>query len=280
MALFEQQLQEMLTYYRHLVKRYSKIYENAPPGIIINQRHYGKNQLLQSFTENGIRHRNVITRNPALQRALAQKKFAGEALIILRANVRVLEQAVKQIKPFDPDEILQSMTKGYALLPEDYFFDRESLSVDLHLAGEQVVRIRRHGEWGEREYMQSSSKKEKKRMRTSKGELVRSKSEVLIMETLYRYEIPFRYEQVLYIGSDMWSPDFTFEEKNGRPFYWEHLGMMDRSDYADRNYYKLNQYYKAGLVLGQNLLLSFDRNGTIDMKTIEDMIENEVIPRL
>ena len=39
-------------------------------------------------------------------------------------------------------------------------------------------------------------------------------------------------------------------------------------------------YYDAGLVPGVNLILSFERHGSIDMGMIDAIIEHEVIPRL
>ena len=56
--------------------------------------------------------------------------------------------------------------------------------------------------------------------------------------------------------------------------------MMDEERYARRNYNKLMKYYRLGLVLGNNLILSFDRCGTIDMTMIDFIIRNEIIPRL
>ena len=76
------------------------------------------------------------------------------------------------------------------------------------------------------------------------------------------------------------APDFTFEDYTRSQFYWEHLGKMDDPEYAERNFRKLRRYYDAGLIPGDNLILSFDRNGTIDMKYIEGIVENEEIPRL
>ena len=110
------------------------------------------------------------------------------------------------------------MTKAYALLPEEYFFDRDELAIDLHLEGEIQARIDRHIEWGNLEYVRSDFWKESLTMRTSRGLLVRSKSELLIVEMLYRYGIPFRYEQELWINGKDWAPDFTFEGADGRPF--------------------------------------------------------------
>ncbi|OQA17516.1 MAG: ATP-dependent DNA helicase RecQ [Chloroflexi bacterium ADurb.Bin360] len=67
--------------------------------------------------------------------------------------------------------------------------------------------------------------------RTLSGDMVRSKSEVIIANILYQSGIPFVYEHPLR-GPDgaIYVPDFTIEWR-GRTYYWEHLGMLDTQDY-------------------------------------------------
>ena len=58
------------------------------------------------------------------------------------------------------------------------------------------------------------------------------------------------------------------------------INQIDDPRYAADNYRKLMKYYNHGFVLGKNLIVSFDRCGTIDMKLIDFIIQNEIIPRL
>ena len=65
------------------------------------------------------------------------------------------------------------------------------------------------------------------------GEMLRSKSEVIIANLLHERNIPFRYEQPLYAGDGtLRLPDFTVTWA-GKTYYWEHLGRLDLADYAD-----------------------------------------------
>jgi hypothetical protein len=68
--------------------------------------------------------------------------------------------------------------------------------------------------------------------RTANGEMVCSKSEVIVANTLRTLGIAYRYEEPLQLedGSQR-LPDFTFDSPDGRPVYWEHLGMLGRADY-------------------------------------------------
>lgn len=67
---------------------------------------------------------------------------------------------------------------------------------------------------------------------TLSGEMVRSKSEVIIANILTERQIPFNYEIPLAYEGGTICPDFTIEW-NGKTFYWEHLGMMDIENYYE-----------------------------------------------
>ena len=68
---------------------------------------------------------------------------------------------------------------------------------------------------------------------TLSGDVVRSKSEVIVANILYQSGIPFQYEKPLFAPDRSWRlPDFTIDWQ-GYEHYWEHLGMLDRDDYAE-----------------------------------------------
>lgn len=67
--------------------------------------------------------------------------------------------------------------------------------------------------------------------RTLSGDLVRSKSEVIIANILYQSKIPFTYEARLVAPDGQGrAPDFTIRWR-GKTYYWEHLGILDLEDY-------------------------------------------------
>lgn len=64
------------------------------------------------------------------------------------------------------------------------------------------------------------------------GDMLRSKSEVIIANLLHERKIPFRYEKPLFAGDGTLKlPDFTLTLA-GQTFYWEHLGRLDLTKYA------------------------------------------------
>jgi len=69
--------------------------------------------------------------------------------------------------------------------------------------------------------------------KTESEDMVRSKSEVIIANILFRSGIKFKYEEKLYYSKSKWKePDFTIEY-NGVTWYWEHLGLLGDEKYNE-----------------------------------------------
>ncbi|MCX5849617.1 MAG: ATP-dependent RecD-like DNA helicase [Deltaproteobacteria bacterium] len=101
---------------------------------------------------------------------------------------------------------------------------------------------------------------------------VRSEGEKLISEALAKHEIGFFYEKPL-IAKDNKSfklPDFTFKH-NRREFYWEHNGMMNDFDYAERAKKKRGWYQENGY---QDNLIETPIEGMNLKQSIEYVLEN------
>lgn len=112
--------------------------------------------------------------------------------------------------------------------------------------------------------------------RTLKGELVRSKSEVIIANMLYEAGIEYEYEKELDLGEDgIRIPDFTIEDvESGICFYWEHCGMLGDAAYNKHWQEKQELYRKHDIVEGENLIVSKDSlNGGIDSAEIMRLIK-------
>lgn len=85
--------------------------------------------------------------------------------------------------------------------------------------------------------------------RTERGELVRSKSELIIADKLHARGIDYAYELPLTLEMGrVRYPDFTIvDHARGVTFYWEHLGMLDDPGYQSRWERKRQEYAKAGI---------------------------------
>lgn len=112
--------------------------------------------------------------------------------------------------------------------------------------------------------------------KTMKGELVRSKSEVIIANMLFQAGIDYEYEKELDLGEDgIRIPDFTIEDsESGTLFYWEHCGMLGDAGYNRHWQEKKAIYEKHGIIEGKNLIVSEDSLcGGIDSAAIKDLID-------
>ncbi|MER9209174.1 ATP-dependent RecD-like DNA helicase [Mesorhizobium sp. M0771] len=84
--------------------------------------------------------------------------------------------------------------------------------------------------------------------RTSRGEFVRSKSELAIAEKLHGMGIAYVYEQPVLLGGKTRWPDFTIaDDASGVTYYWEHLGMLSDPQYASRWQTKRAAYLATGV---------------------------------
>lgn len=116
--------------------------------------------------------------------------------------------------------------------------------------------------------------------RTLKGDLVRSKSEVIIANMLFEAGIEYEYEKELNLGEDgVRIPDFTIEDaESGLCFYWEHCGMLGDAAYNKHWQEKQALYKKHGIVEGENLIISKDSlNGGIDSAAIKHLIDQYLV---
>ncbi|MER7333517.1 MULTISPECIES: AAA family ATPase [unclassified Micromonospora] len=105
--------------------------------------------------------------------------------------------------------------------------------------------------------------------RTDRGELVRSKSEVLIANLLHELGLSYDYEAP-FTGSDGRTvrPDFTVVTDLGETVIWEHLGMLSDPRYARKWELKKNWYARNGVLPAEDgvgdqgvLVVTDDRRG-------------------
>jgi len=96
--------------------------------------------------------------------------------------------------------------------------------------------------------------------RADDGTLVRSKSELVIANMLCNIGLRVEYERVCEgtLESGRLRPDFSFTTAAGDLLIWEHLGMLNREDYARGWEWKKAWYQKNGYVPGQTLFTTQD----------------------
>lgn len=115
--------------------------------------------------------------------------------------------------------------------------------------------------------------------KTSFGLRVRSKSEMLIAETLYKMHVPFRYEMPVRLKNYDVHPDFCcLNLLTRQEFLWEHFGMIDNENYANQMTEKMNAYVNAGYFPGENLIYTFETiKNPVSVKTVQEIIKQYLL---
>ena len=188
----------------------------------------------------------IANRQIKTAKALAQKDYDRQVLEAICNNIRLMEKFRKALLQNDISRI-------YAKLhPARQALIKPAVTTDNEFAAA----------WQSKPFTPKDM--DFGSFTTAKGERVRSKSENLIADTLYRLDVPYRYEAPVKIkGWGKVYPDFTCLNKRTRQeFIWEHFGMMDDPDYARRAVSKIQKYAQNGYTIGNNLLATFESNET------------------
>lgn len=193
--------------------------------------------------------------NFALIKALAQKNY----------DQKVLKCAKEELKSLSAHriysgEIYEDVYKGLSLR-------RQRLVVPDVLTDEMYIKA-----WLERPYEKKGFKEGAVRFKTDKGEFVRSKSEVLIANVLFKYDIPYLYEYPVRLKNGrIIYPDFNvLDVRIRKDKFWEHLGLMGNMEYADNAVCRVNELARAGVVPGKDLILTMENESTpLDLEALE-----------
>lgn len=130
--------------------------------------------------------------------------------------------------------------------------------------------------WADRAFKKSDKFPEKLRIRTIRGDMVRSKLEAMTANILYRLGLPYRYEQVYDFDDTSFAPDFTvLDVRTDKEILIECCGMMERPEYRENFIRKINTYIKDGRTLGVDLLMFFEDDANkLDEATVESQLRH------
>ena len=96
------------------------------------------------------------------------------------------------------------------------------------------------------------------------GNILRSKSELLIDTALFTHHIPFRYECSLVLDDNTIYPDFTIlHPVTSELYYWEHFGLLDNTSYKQKASHKVQQYMMNGLFPSDHLITTYESENIV-----------------
>lgn len=175
---------------------------------------------------------------------LAQKDYNSRFMKTIKKQISALNNFLENYKPAESKQVFLKLNKKQKPFVTNYTLSQEEYT----------------NRWLSTPYEPKPFKTDTPKHFTTQGLQVRSKSEVLIAEFLYKNKIPFKYEQPLILnGTEIIHPDFTcLNPRTRKEYIWEHLGMMDNTDYLNKTLTRLELYNQNGYFQGKNLLTTME----------------------
>lgn len=255
--------QKMLSrsnYLEEKIKMLKKEIESLPDGKICCVHEKNRVKWMYKRADS---YEYIRKKNRSLAEKLAQKKYLGKLCSIYQSEQRAINLFLNHYKVDDCSLVQMLSDPAYQELLQP-FFSPESQELE---------------EWKNAEYEKNGLHPENLIYPTSSGNIVRSKSEVLIDLYLFTNKIPFRYECALELNGTVVYPDFTIMNKETQKiYYWEHFGMMDNPAYAQKAFSKMQLYTSNQIYPDVQLITTFEtRDVPLTTERINQIIQQYFI---
>lgn len=210
--------------------------------------------------------RKYITKeNLSLAKLLARKQYYITLKVIIQKRIKALKDFAKHCPDREIDAIYEELSE-----------ERKRLIEPIEPTLKDKIR-----QWNEETYEKNMSFPENLRYETEQGDMVRSKSEVIIANLLYhkRNTILYKYEKPVEVIENGRKktiyPDFTIMNVNtGKVTYWEHAGLMDDAFYANEFVKKMNTYISNGYIIGRDVVVTYETATTpLDINVVKTLIK-------
>lgn len=207
----------------------------------------------------------ITNENILLAKLLAKKHYYSTLKGVIQKQIKALQDFAKHCPDREIDAIYEELSE-----------ERKQLIDPIEPTLKDKVK-----HWNEETYEKNTSFPENLRYETEQGDVVRSKSEVIIANLLYqnRNAILYKYEKPLEVIENGRKktiyPDFTIMNiHTGIVTYWEHAGLMDDAFYANEFVRKMNIYIANGLVPGKDIVMTFETSlNPLDINVIKRVLK-------
>lgn len=228
-------------------------------------------------------HYKGIGSNPILVQKLARKAFLKEYRQRLDDLERMLQDLQRAASSLSLPQIRTALPKHFELIPDDWLLGNPKIHgnitpvLDGSLESEPISTVFTGDsptDWMISPYCANTSHLEDLIHKAARGFYCRSKSEVGVTGLYDDLDIPYHYDETLSIRMETISPDIRGIRRDGNFIYHEHWGLQTER-YVRKNLYKLQLYASEGIVLGKNLLITYDNNdGGVDLPLIREQIKD------
>ncbi len=241
--------------------RLARLKSKAPEGCMLRAiNHKGSQQFFVRRNKKETNGTYIRKKDRALAKLLAQIEYDQELMLVIEKEISELNalQAIPDNTPYiSALEKINPLKRGIIQLP--------------YISDEDYCR-----EWIIQEYPKMDFKEEAPEYYSKKGLRVRSKSEIIIADTLDKYEIPYLYEKPIKLSNNrIVHPDFTLLNIiNRKELYWEHFGMMDDIEYRNSAFKKIREYESSGYYQGVNFIYTIETGKLpINTKAVDCMAQ-------
>lgn len=275
---FSQQLQKRVAQLNALLDLKLRALKKAPEGSLRISQCHGNVQYYRRENQKEKLGHYIDSNQYKLAQSLAQKDYNKRLVASLKKELKILQSVLRQLEKMSVDN--ESPDTVINLLHPL----RRALIIPATLTDSQYAAA-----WLSQKYKGKPFQPDSQVLYTSNGERVRSKSEVLIADTLKRLGVPYHYEFPLVLkngGRDQpltytrskkitVYPDFLcLNLRTRQEFIWEHFGRMDNSDYSKKATQKLRTYSENNIHAGKNLIITVEDVGLpLSSMYIEEIIQ-------
>lgn len=248
------------------LKRIDAFLSKAPEGCLKWQNKQGKMYYYHQFMNVDNWTRKYIKKSEvSLAKALAQKHYYGVIRPILRKKLNELKRFLEKCPTDELEKVYDNLS-----------IERRNLVVPIQMGVKEKIR-----QWQAENYEKNMMYPENLRYETEQGDVVRSKSEVIIANILFqnRKDILYKYERPLEVienGRKKTNyPDFTILNiHTGKVIYWEHAGRMDDPNYANEFVRKMNTYIANDLLPGRDVVVTYEsQNQALDIRVVKQLVK-------
>lgn len=247
---------------KHISKTCKRL-EKAPEGTLRVSKTHGKSQF---YIKTELYHHGkyLAKKDRSLAGRLAQKDYDNKLLKALEDQKKAIDRFLKDYDPDAAEQVYEKLSEQRkALVTPEFLSDGEFIE-----------------KWQNVTYTRLGFKDTDPEFYTAKGERVRSKSEILIADSLFRHGVPYLCEYPVYDNGVIFAaPDFKcLNVRLRKEYYWEHLGKLGDQDYVNRNANKFEKYTLSKDFDESSLILTFEtETHPLNTKVIEEKIRRYLL---
>ncbi len=237
-----------------------KIIANAPSGKIrVSQSGNSQQFYYREKDDEKLNGRYLRKEERELGRKILEKEYHKKLLKVCMERKSEISRIIQKLDELDIEEVYNSMPKG----------KRDNIN-PVYISDADYIK-----QWMNQVYQGKEFPENYPEIYSDRGERVRSKTEKIKADKLYKEKIPYKYEQPYELKNyGIIYPDFRILDVVHREeLVLEHFGMMDDEIYVSKALKKIRLYQKNGLVLGKKLLIAFETTDTpFDSRLFENML--------